>query len=228
MGLGIGEINRKNYKNRNSKISLYEKLSNIFKTGDTKIDLSKKDTLFTKNKTYSNIDSKFGTIIRDVTESMTSDKELANIDKEKFRMLSHKKLLYDSLDDEELIEEVINDNFYLAPNSTLVILVDSLVLICTFWSIVYKPLYLVLNNCDVQNTITSITFNNISNIFIDILFIFELIINFFKAYYTFEEQFITKASRIFFHYLKKFFFVDFISAIPYYSIIKFIALKRYK
>ena len=225
--------NKKKYSSRNSKVSLYEKLKSLFKTNEPKFDISQKDTILSKNKFNSNIDSKFGTTIRENTESffkansLISEKEIGIMDKGKFRILMHKKLLYDSLDDEELIEDAVIENFYLEPNSTFVIIVDTMVLICTFWSIVYKPLYLVLNNCDIQNTMTSITFNNISNLFIDALFICDLIINCFKAYYNFDEQLITKTNRIFVHYLKKFFIVDFISAIPYYSIIKFIALKRF-
>ena len=119
------------------------------------------------------------------------------------------------------------DNFYFNPKSNLIIIIDTLVLIFTFWSIIYKPLYIVINNCDIQNTITSITFDNISSLFMDILFICDIIVNFFKAYYNFEEQLITKSNQIFLHYLKGYFTIDLISAIPYYSIIKFIALNRY-
>ena len=233
-----GKINniktsKNNSNNRNSIKKMYEKLTNIFRPVGQKYDFPKKETVISKSKTYSIIDSKVGqTIIEsrgsyEKSNSLTSEKEIVVIDKEKFRVLIHKKLVYDSLDDEELIEDAVIENFYLEPNSYIVIIIDALVLVLTFWSMVYKPLYLVINNCDVKNTITSISFNNISNLFIDIIFIFDLIINFFKSYYNFEEQLITKSDEIFFHYIKKFFIVDLISAIPYYTIIKFIALNRY-
>ena len=223
-----------NSNNINSKINIHDKLTKIFKTKELKLDLPNKETILSKSKTYSNLDSKIGQTVIDNTGSideingLSSEKEVFIIDKEKFRVLVHKKLVYDSLDDEELIEDAVVENFYFGPNSYTVIVVDAMVLILTFWSLIYKPLYLVLNNCDVKNTITSLTFNNISNIFIDALFIFDLIINFFKSYYNFEEQLVTKSNQIFFHYIKGFFFVDLISAIPYYSIIKFIALNRYQ
>ena len=233
-----GKINniktsKNNSNNRNSIKKMYEKLTNIFRPVGQKYDFPKKETVISKSKTYSIIDSKVGqTIIEsrgsyEKSNSLTSEKEIVVIDKEKFRVLIHKKLVYDSLDDEELIEDAVIENFYLEPNSYIVIIIDALVLVLTFWSMIYKPLYLVINNCDVKNTITSISFNNISNLFIDIIFIFDLIINFFKSYYNFEEQLITKSDEIFFHYIKKFFIVDLISAIPYYTIIKFIALNRY-
>ena len=224
---------KNNSNNRNSIKKMYEKFTNIFRPIGQKYDFPKKETVISKSKTYSIIDSKVGqTLIesRDSYEksnSLTSEKEIVVIDKEKFRVLIHKKLVYDSLDDEELIEDAVIENFYLEPNSYIVIIIDAMVLVLTFWSMIYKPLYLVINNCDVKNTITSISFNNITNLFIDIIFIFDLIINFFKSYYNFEEQLITKSDEIFFHYIKKFFIVDLISAIPYYTIIKFIALNRY-
>ena len=218
--------------NRNSKANIYEKLTGIFRHAN-KYELQKKETILTKSKTYSNADSKIAHTIIETPDSyvksnsLISEKEAFVIDKEKFRVLSHKKLVYDSLDDEELIEDVITENFYFEPNSYFVIIIDVMVLVLTFWSMVYKPLYLVINNCDAKNTITSITFNNISNLFVDVIFILDLIINFFKSYYNFEEQLITNSNQIFFHYIKKFFIIDLISAIPYYSIIKFIALHRY-
>ena len=222
----------KNY-NRNLTKKIFEKLTSIFSPPSQKYDFPKKETILSKSKTYSIIDSKIGqTIIEtrdsyDKSNSLVSEKEIVKIDKEKFRVLIHKKLVYDSLDDEELIEDVIIENFYLEPNSYFVIIIDAMVLVLTFWNMIYKPLYLVINNCDVKNTITTFSFNNISNLFIDVIFIFDLIINFFKSYYNFEEQLITKSNQIFFHYIKRFFIIDLISAIPYYTIIKFIALNRY-
>ena len=55
----------------------------------------------------------------------------------------------------------------------------------------------------------------------------DLIINFFKAYYNFDEQLIKKSEKIVLNYIKGYFIIDFISAIPYYSIFKFNALKKY-
>ena len=147
---------------------------------------------------------------------------------DKFRILSHRKLIYDSLDDEELFEETINDNFYLLPDGKFVLIIDTLVLFLTFWSLFYKPLNLVLNNCDITNTIITWTFENISNLFIDFLFICDLIMNFFKSYYNFDEQLVTKSEKIFLNYIKGYFLVDFISGIPYYTILKLISFQKHK
>ena len=162
----------------------------------------------------------------DLAKFMKRNIIICNINK--FRILSHKKLVYDSLDDEELFEDAINDNFYLYPDDKFVLIIDSLVLFLTFWSLIDKPLNLVLNNCDIKNTITSLTFENLSNIFIDFLFICDLIMNFFKSYYNFDEQLITNSEKIFLNYIKGYFCVDFISGIPYYSILRLISYYKNK
>ena len=146
-----------------------------------------------------------------------------NINIENFRILTQKKLVYDSLDDEEMVEDAVYDNFYLYPEDKIIYIIDTLILLLTFWSMIFKPLNLVLNNCDIKNPINSLNFENITNIFIDLLFVCDLVINFFKSFYNFDEQLITKSEKIFLHYIKSYFIIDLISAIPYYSIIKIIA-----
>ena len=150
------------------------------------------------------------------------------INMDKYRILSHKKLVYDSLDDEEIIEDAINDNFYFEPDDKIVLIIDSLILFLTIYCMFYKPLNLVLNNCNIRDTVTSLNFDNISNLFIDFIFICDLIINCFKAYYNFDEKNVTKSEKIIFNYMKKYFIIDFICAIPYYSIIKLVVLENHK
>ena len=155
-------------------------------------------------------------------------KKVALYNVEKFRILSHKKLVYDSLDDEEIIEDAINDNFYLKPDDKIVLIIDSFILFFSYYNMIYQPLKLVLNNCDISNKVTSIDFDNISNIFIDFLFICDFIINFFKAYYNFDEQLVIRSEKIILNYMKTYFIIDLISAIPYYTIINITSSKNQK
>ena len=150
------------------------------------------------------------------------------INMDKNRILSQKKLVYDSLDDEEIIEDAVIDNFYFRPDDKIVLIIDSLILFLSFYCIIYKPLKLVLTNCNIKDTFSSLSFDNILNLFIDFIFICDLIINCFKAYYIFEEQLITRSEKIIFNYMKNYFIIDFISAIPYYSIIKLFAKENHK
>ena len=103
-----------------------------------------------------------------------------------------------------MIEDAVFDNFYLNPEDKIIYVFDALILFITFWSMIYMPLNLVLNNCDTKDTINSLNFKNISFIFIDLLFVCDLIINFFKSFYNFDEQLVTKSEKIFIHYIKGF------------------------
>ena len=55
---------------------------------------------------------------------------------------------------------------------------------------------------------------------IDIIYILDLIINFYRSYYKYNEVLIKKNILIFIHYFKTWLLIDLISAIPLYSIIK--------
>ena len=57
----------------------------------------------------------------------------ANNNIEKYRALSHKKLVYDSLDEEEIIEDAITDNFYINPDDKMILTFDSLIFIFAFY-----------------------------------------------------------------------------------------------
>ena len=53
---------------------------------------------------------------------------------------------------------------------------------------------------------------------IDIIYIIDLIINFFRAYHNFDERLIKITKKIFIRYIKTWFLLDLIEAIPYFSI----------
>jgi len=216
----------KNLKDgRRSSVNHFLRSTHSFK----KLNLNRSKTVI-----HSKIDSAIKEKnISSINKNDLSQKEIKrgkaiNINIEKFRILTQKKLVYDSLDDEEMIEDAVFDNFYLNPEDKIIYVFDALILFITFWSMIYMPLNLVLNNCDNKDTINSLNLENISYIFIDLLFVCDLIINFFKSFYNFDEQLVTKSEKIFIHYLKRYFIIDLISAIPYYSIIKIIAYKDHK
>ena len=71
--------------------------------------------------------------------------------------------------------------------------------------------------------------DNIINIlilyFIDILYIVDFSVSFFRGYYNFQLKLIKNNSRIVFHYLKTDAFLDFLEAIPIFSFNKYICRK---
>ena len=63
-------------------------------------------------------------------------------------------------------------------------------------------------------------------LFIDLMYIIDVIINCFRAYKNFDETIIKRTKKIFSHYLQNWLFVDLIQAFPYYSLLYFLK-KRY-
>jgi len=140
-----------------------------------------------------------------------------SISLEKYRVLTHKKMVYDSLDDEE-IEDEVYDFFYINPESKFSIAFDGILLLITLYSMFDFPYYLAHSLTFCKKDIFS--FERILNIFIEIIYFFDLIFGFFRAYYNFEEILIKKHSSIIKKYLNSWFIFDLAGAIPFYSIIK--------
>ena len=134
--------------------------------------------------------------------------------KENFRVLTCKKLVYDSLDDEEVEEE---NNNYIHPDSLFIKIFDNIVSLLAFSSLIYIPYYLASSEPFCKN------YKNpgfIFNIFIEIVYFLDFIFGFFKAYYNFEEQLITNNISILKKYLESWFLLDLISTFPTYSYLK--------
>ena len=138
---------------------------------------------------------------------------------EKFRILSHKKNVYDSLDDEEFEDEEEINNFYLDPNSTFTIIFDSILFLFTIITFVELPLYMAKSNNFCRDK--KITFSFSINIISELLNILDLIFGFFRAYYNWEEQLINNYKMIAIKYITNWFFVDVFASIPFYTINKF-------
>ena len=134
--------------------------------------------------------------------------------KEKYRILEKIKNVYDSFDDEEYKEEEID--YYIPPDSWYVMFFDSLLFLSSLIYLIFFP-YLLSKNCLIfeKNKLWISIF-----IIIDIIYIIDIIINFFRAYRNFDEHLIRKTKKIIFHYLKTWFILDFIQAIPLFSIFK--------
>ena len=82
----------------------------------------------------------------------------------------------------------------------------------------YVPIYLAkrLFFCQYISDKSSIIF-----FFIDFVYIFDFIINFYRSYYNFDEVLVKKNIKIFIHYFKTWLLFDLISSIPIYTILKF-------
>ena len=132
----------------------------------------------------------------------------------KYRLLIRQKELYDSLEDEEVIEELDDELFFISPETHTIFIFDTFILLCNLFCCFYYPLYIAQSICFcsfIPYLIKHILF------FTDIINIFDILLSFFRAYYNFEYILIKKTDRIVIHYLKKYFFSDLISAIPVFT-----------
>ena len=150
--------------------------------------------------------------------SVNSIKRKNTIFYEKYRILQHKGIVYDSLDDEEFDDQEEINSLYIDPNSNFSLTFDLIVFITTLISLFEVPLYLVLNCNFCRNKY--FTLIDIINEIIELINIFDLFLGFFRAYYNWDEQLICKNKSIAKNYLTKWFFFDFLASIPIYTIIK--------
>ena len=134
----------------------------------------------------------------------------------KYRNLLKQKELYDSYEDEEVIEELEEDYFYINPETHKIFIFDTIILMCNLFCSFYYPLYIAQSECFcsyIPNLINCILF------FTDFINIIDIILSFFRAYYNYEFALIKKNEKIVRHYLKIYFILDLIAAIPFFSYI---------
>ena len=140
-------------------------------------------------------------------------------DKDKYRLLQHIGKVYDSLDDEEIIDAIDENIFFINPDSIYIYIFDSIIVILSFYCLFYFPYYLAH---DSFMEFSKFNFKNFLFNMIDLFYITDLIISFFRAYYNYEEILMQNYIDMSYHYFKSWFFLDLLAAIPFYSIIFFI------
>ena len=147
------------------------------------------------------------------TQSQKYNREL--IKEIKYRCLTKQnKLVYDSLSDEEMDEE-LSGTFYIEPNCTFKFYYDMLITFFSIYSVIYTP-YLMCFDIYKHSSFSS--WYSILDVIIDIFFLFDVFLGFFTAYYDFEEQLITRLHPIAMNYLTGWFFCDLLSGFPFNSL----------
>ena len=209
IGFNLTEIKKELYDLENNDIS--EVIKNLptkqFGTDDTK----KNNNLIESNN-FNKLD------LNTSNESKSEESnDNINVHQKKYRKLFLNGKVYDSLDDEELGDEEV-DNFFLDPHSFTVYFIDSIVFICSFIELFYLPFFLGYKKSFCRD---HLSFESLLFYSIDFLYIIDLITGFFRAYYNFEEFLIRNNIDIIINYLKGWFIFDFIEAIPFYTIFNF-------
>ena len=135
---------------------------------------------------------------------------------EKYRFLSHGCLIVDSNDENESDEEGDSNEYYINPETNIFFIYDFIITLCVFYSLLYLPWELANSICICNPNINYMKV--FLNIFIEILFLFDLIINFFLGYYNENDKLIIRSNKIIKNYILGYFIVDFLSSIPFNTI----------
>ena len=172
-------------------------------------DFSEKDLTAINNKSM--LISKKKINIKKILLYSLKNEEFEN----KYRLLMRNKELYDSFEDEEVMEELEDEYFFISPETHPILIFDTIILLCTIFVSFYLPLYIAQSKCFCSYIPKEIEYILFFTEFINIIDIF---ISFFRAYYNFEFVLVKKTEKIITHYLKKYFFIDLLSAIPFCAI----------
>ena len=132
----------------------------------------------------------------------------------KYRALLKQKELYDSYEDEEIIEDLEEEYFYINPETHKIFIFDSIILLCNLFCSFYYPLFIAQSDCFcsyIPKLIICILF------FTDFINIIDILLSFFRAYYNYEFALIKRTEKIVRHYLKIYFIPDLIAAIPIFT-----------
>ena len=193
------------------KTKLEEELKNYNKT-ETTVLVQRLPTMKSRRSAQSNNSNDLlGNTLMNINLNISKIK----VDKEKFRILQHTGYVYDSLDDEEYEDAIDINNYYISPESIYLYIFDTVIIIFSIYNIFYLPYYLA------QDSFLISSYFNIKVLLfhiIDIFFIFDLLISFFRSYYNYEEQLVNNVISMSLHYINNWFLFDFIAAIPLYSI----------
>ena len=147
-------------------------------------------------------------------------KKTLNNNKNKFRILLRKNLIYDSFDSGEEEEEF--EGIIILPDNSFIQVIDLLIIISSLFNMIYTPFYISNFNliCNTANSCRYIYY------FIDLLYIIDLILGFFRSHHNYQFQIIKNNMEIIKHYLVTQFFLDLIQAIPFFSYIYFLQDKN--
>ena len=207
--IGSKELKKKLHLMRQSIIQLNSSKDNrkLIIDGGNLNEKSTKIKEDTKNEENENNDE---SRIYLKNNSKKENEENNNIDKN--RRIKRIKELYDSFDDEEYEDDGENED-YISPNSYFIKIFDCIIFIFSLFYLIIVPYFFSKNIIITdENKLYKYLL-----IIIDIIYIFDIILNFFRSYQNFDENLIIKTKYIFLHYIKTWFFFDFIQSIPFFT-----------
>ena len=135
-----------------------------------------------------------------------------------YRKLVKTKILYDSFDECESGNENDEGGYYLSPQSLFIKIFDFLIIISNLFVISFNPYYISIMKyfCYPKPFLFKYIY-----FFVDILFIFDLLLGFWRSFYNQNYQLVKKARYIIRHYIATDFLFDLIQSFPFFSLIYF-------
>ena len=146
-----------------------------------------------------------------------------NLDKD--RNIVKKRPLYDSLDEEELPGDDDSEGFFINPEGRFIFILDTIVLVSSFYCFLFIPLQIAFSKCF---CIEEGIFRKIILFLIDLIFIFDFFVSFFRGFYNYEYKLIKDLKIILKNYLEGSFFIEFLQAIPFNIIIMHLCYNKEK
>jgi len=139
----------------------------------------------------------------------------------------YKNLRYGKYDDIEINEketiEEYSKGFSFHPNSKFIFIYEIIIIIANLYTFIFIPLRISKNE-DVRGDDSLL--DEILIYLIDIIYMVDLVIFFFKGYYDHDMKIIRNNKKIIFNYLKQDFIMDLIEAIPYNFIMKIVNVQN--
>ena len=190
----------KHLSNKNLEINYDMKKKINYDKFKSEIEIMKINNHLRKNINFIKLKKK----ISKIKESLINIPDIKNKNNfDDFRILKREKVLYDSLDEEDFKEELLG--FYISPDSWYIKLFDIILLLISISYSIFVPFLLSINYFSKND-------NNMINyvfILIDIIYMVDFFLCFFKGYKNFYEHLIIKPTKIIRHYLKTWFLLIF-------------------
>ena len=196
--------------NRNKKLETKKSKSFVDDKGLINIEKIIDDN---KNNEYNVKNKNKDTEIKNSKILNKNNNQKSIIPEEKFRFIIRGRNIIDSENENESDEEKNEESFLINPETKFVFIYDILITFITLYYLIYAPMELIRNFCFCTS------YNKITNVFInsifDIIFIIDIIVEFFRGFYTREEEKLVKNNiRIINNYITGWFLFDLLTALP--------------
>ena len=203
-------------KDNNSKLELLNKeeakYNNNINNNNIINNLNNSSDNKSENVNKTNCSKKSNKSIKSIK---SNGKKLSN---EKYRKLTPTGIIYDSFDDDEEIEDQINKDFFIMPNSIFIMILDTIIALNLLYYLTYNPYFIASSTKFIFSNI--FLFRVVLHFVMELSFFIDFIIQFIRAYYDFDENLVTNNKKIIFHYLGSWFLIDLIAVVPTFTIIK--------